>query len=168
MNCHRLAGVPYEITFWRKPGPLLPGPADCSELLNLLRRQAAAGNIRLLAYCLLREKAQVVLESTSPGSLRRCIRCIQDRFRFPGSLRSRSRSFDRAHVQTVLHYAEREPLRQGIVRRAEDFEWSSAVAHVWGIDGKGVLWMPWWWEKARYLDWRSELERELETRDIPG
>ena len=42
-----------------------------------------------------------------------------------------------------MAYVERNPLRAKIVRRAEDYLWSSAVAHVTGGDGSGLLDMDW-------------------------
>src|SRR5262245_52257356 len=39
-----------------------------------------------------------------------------------------------SHLWTATRYVERNPVRAGIVKRAEDYEWSSARAHVYGVD----------------------------------
>jgi putative transposase len=36
---------------------------------------------------------------------------------------------DEAHLWNAVAYVERNPVRAGIVRRAEDYAWSSAAAH---------------------------------------
>jgi hypothetical protein len=55
---------------------------------------------------------------------------------------------------------ERNPLRARIVRRAEDYVWSSAIAPVTGGDGSGLLDREWWRNTGR-TDWRAVLNRRL-------
>lgn len=72
-----------------------------------------------------------------------------------------------SHLWTALAYVERNPVRAGIVRRAEDYIWSSAIAHVTGGDGSGLLDME-WWRRAGRSDWREVLNRqEAETDPAP-
>jgi putative transposase len=40
---------------------------------------------------------------------------------------------DEAHLYHAVRYVERNPVRAGIVRRAETYAWSSAAPHVHGI-----------------------------------
>lgn len=40
------------------------------------------------------------------------------------------------HLWAAITYVERNPVRARIVRRAEDYRWSSAIAHVTGGDGR--------------------------------
>ena len=60
----------------------------------------------------------------------------------------------------AIAHVERNPLRAKIVRRAEDYRWSSAVAHVTGGDGPQLLDME-WWRRAGRRDWREILNRAL-------
>jgi len=47
------------------------------------------------------------------------------------------------HLWTALAYVERNPLRARLVRRSEEYIWSSAPAHVTGGDGARLLDMEW-------------------------
>ena len=64
------------------------------------------------------------------------------------------------HLWTALAYVDRNPLRAGMVGHAADYPWSSAAAHVSGVDGSGLLDIGWWREQGRGEDWARELEIE--------
>jgi putative transposase len=64
-----------------------------------------------------------------------------------------------SHLWTAIAYVERNPVRARIVRRAEDYRWSSAVAHVTGGDGPALLDMD-WWRRSNRRDWREVLNRK--------
>ena len=69
-----------------------------------------------------------------------------------------------SRLWTAIAYVERNPLRARTVRRAEDHVWSSAIAHVTGGDGSGLLDMNWWGDgrrKAAHEDWREVLNRPI-------
>lgn len=61
-----------------------------------------------------------------------------------------------------IAYVERNPLRARLVRRCEDYLWSSAVAHITGGDGSNLLDMEWWRKNARG-NWRDLVNRPLPT-----
>ena len=56
-----------------------------------------------------------------------------------------------------MAYVERNPVRAGMVRRAAEYAWSSAGAHLTGMDGYGILDMQWWQREGRG-DWEEHLE----------
>jgi putative transposase len=64
------------------------------------------------------------------------------------------------HLWTALAYVDRNPLRAGMVRDAADYRWSSAAAHLSGVDSGGLLDLGWWREKGRGADWATALEDE--------
>ena len=41
---------------------------------------------------------------------------------------------DEAHLYAGLRYVERNSVRAGLVKRAEDYRWSSALSHIEGLD----------------------------------
>ena len=45
---------------------------------------------------------------------------------------------DEAHLRAAVRYVERNPVRAGVVERAEAYRWSSAAAHC-GLRADGVL-----------------------------
>ena len=60
-----------------------------------------------------------------------------------------------------LRYVERNPVRAKYVRLAWRYEWSSAQAHVEGIDAAGILSMKLWetyWKKDEWRDWLLEAD----------
>ena len=81
-----------------------------------------------------------------------------------------------SQLWTAVRYVERNPVRAGIVARAEDYEWSSARAHVYGqadellteglpLIGSVGNWSEW----LKATDVESELNaiRKSTARDIP-
>src|ERR1017187_8825409 len=72
-----------------------------------------------------------------------------------------------SHLWTAIAYVELNPVRAKIVRWAEDYPWSSAVAHVTGGDATGLLDMDWWRSTSR-SDWREVLVRKAaDGQDTP-
>jgi putative transposase len=61
----------------------------------------------------------------------------------------------------VLAYAELNPVRAGLVKRPEDWEWSSARAHLTGVDESGLLNMDWWNEHFTPDSWAEFLSRKM-------
>lgn len=72
----------------------------------------------------------------------------------------------------VMAYVENNPVRAGMVERAEDFEWSSAGAHLGRISAGAMLDMEWWQARWAPEDWRGVLleraESVEELRHPPG
>ena len=64
---------------------------------------------------------------------------------------------------------ERNPMPARMTGRAEDYQWSSAIAHVTGGDASGILDMEWWSRKGRrgWQEWlnRPEVQRNPEMPD---
>jgi len=67
-----------------------------------------------------------------------------------------------ASLAEVLAYIELNPVRAGIVERPEDYEWSSARAHLTGIDVTGLLDMTWWREHFTPESWADFLQKKLQ------
>jgi putative transposase len=70
-------------------------------------------------------------------------------------------ALDEPHLVAAVRYVERNPVRAGMVKRAEDYEWSSAAAHA-GLRDDAVLTDGLAFEGA-IPDWRAwlaEQERE--------
>jgi putative transposase len=66
---------------------------------------------------------------------RKYSRIINQRFEWKGHLwqeRFKSNPMDEEYLYSAVRYIERNPVRAGIVKYAEDFYWSSAKTHVYG------------------------------------
>ena len=122
------------------------GEADYREFVKLM---AAAGDrspsspplpMRLLAYCLMPNHVHLVLWPREDGEVSRWMQWLMNthvrrhhrRHGSDGHLwQGRFKAFPiqrDAHLLNVLRYVERNPLRAGLVARAEDWPWSSLGA----------------------------------------
>jgi putative transposase len=96
-------------------------------------------------YCLMPNHVHMVVVPERGGALaralgeahRRYTRYVNFREGWRGHLwQERFASFvmDQEHLLTAMRYVELNPVRAGLVRRAEDYRWSSARAHLDGRD----------------------------------
>jgi putative transposase len=123
---------------------------DRHTYLDLLRQNLEDTNVRILAYCLMSNHVHLIAVPGRPDSLSVLMRRVHGRYaqyynarvgrtghlwqnRFFGCMLAPS------HLWAAVAYVELNPLRARMVRRAEDYVWPSAVAHVAGGDGSGVL-----------------------------
>ena len=67
---------------------------------------------------------------------------------------------ERTHLWNAISYVERNPVRAGLVERAEDFAWSSAAAHLGGRDTLRALDMEFWREAGGASFWTELLSQE--------
>ncbi len=118
---------------------------DYAEYKGLLAEWAAARGVAILAWCLMPDHVQLVAVPRSADGLRRAIGEVHRRYTRRVNLREgwrghlwqgRFASFvlDGRHLRAAVRYVERNPVRAGLVKRAWDWPWSSAAAHVTGID----------------------------------
>lgn len=111
--------------------------ADYQSFINLIDRTRARLPMRVLAYCLMPNHFHLVLWPHGDSELSRWMQLLTTayvrrhhrRHDTAGHLwQARFKAFpiqEDAHLFTVLRYVERNPLRAGLVGRAEDWRWSS-------------------------------------------
>ena len=135
--------------------------------------------MRILAYCLISNHVHLIALPGRPDSMSVLMRRVHGPYAQYYNARAgrtghlwQNRFFGcmlgASHLWRAITYVERNPLRARIVRRAEDYLWSSAIAHVTGGDGSGLLDMNWWrdWRrKAAPEDWREVLNRPIPEAD---
>jgi hypothetical protein len=68
--------------------------------------------------------------------------------------------FPHDRLWPALAYVGRNPVRADIVQSPAGYRWSSAAAHVSGIDTSGLLDMAWWRREAQGIDWAVALSDE--------
>jgi putative transposase len=68
-------------------------------------------------------------------------------------------------LQTML-YMELNPVRAGLVKRAWDWPWSSARAHITGIDDSGLLDLTAWRRRIDLEAWREMLEKAVKDEQF--
>jgi putative transposase len=112
-------------------------PADYDAFLDAVAESGVRVPVRVLAYCLMPNHFHLVLWPVGDGDLSRFmhwlttahVRRYLTHYGHSGHVwQGRFKAFpvqDDGHLLTVLRYVERNPLRAGLVARAEEWAWSS-------------------------------------------
>src|SRR5712671_817565 len=149
-------GMPYHITQRGVDGrETFSCVDDRHTYLGLLRLNLSDAGVRLLGWCLMTNHVHLIAVPERAGSLSVLMRRVHGRYaQYYNAHAERTghlwqnRFFacvlSPGHLWTALAYVERNPVRAKIVRRPEEYPWSSAPAHVSGGDGTGLLDMEWW------------------------
>lgn len=120
---------------------------DKQEYLNILNLQSKLFALDVWAYCLMDNHVHLVVVPREEESLVKAIgethqlytRMINFRERWRGYLwqgRFKSVPLDERYLYAAVRYVERNPVRAGIVPKAEEFSWSSAHSHVYNTEDK--------------------------------
>jgi putative transposase len=118
--------------------------ADYSAFLRVLDEALERHPVRVLSYCVMPTHWHIVLWPAGDGALTAFLRWLtlthsvrwHKHYHSSGSghvYQNRFKAFAVAeddHLLTVLRYVERNPLRAGLVRRAEDWPWSSLACRL--------------------------------------
>jgi putative transposase len=146
---------------------------DWRAYLDLLGEACARHDTRCLAWCLMGNHVHLILVPATRDGLRAPLASVHTAYsqrinrrqELSGHLfqgRFASYPMDDAHLMVAARYIENNPVAAGLVRRAEDWPWSSARAHVGGR-GDGLTDVA---ALGRHVgDWRAMLERGLEAGD---
>jgi len=113
---------------------------DRLKFIDLLRIYITRYEVAIWSYVLMTNHIHLVAVPQKLTSLSSAMRdCLSDyalyfnrRYEYVGHLwqqRFYSSTLVDEHVWTAVRYVERNPLRAGIVDRAEDYQWSSASFH---------------------------------------
>ena len=76
---------------------------------------------------------------------------------------------DDAHLWIALRYTERNPVRAGLVREAQGWQWSSAAAHCGSSSADLCLDMEAWtrrWSSAAWREYLASGDNDAELRAI--
>ena len=115
--------------------------SDRHAYLRLLKTNLESTGARLLAWCLMENHVHLVLipgyEDTLEVLLRRVhgryaqmINAKLDRSGHLWQNRYFSCALSAKHLRRAIAYVERNPVRAGIVEKAEHYQWSSAATHL--------------------------------------
>jgi len=133
--------IPHHITQRGNRGQdLFFNDRDRSEYLQWLKEYCDKHNVDILAYCLMKNHMHIVAVPTSEDGLHRVLRPLHTRYAqkinrehgWKGHLwqgRYFPSPLDDVYMWNVIRYVELNPLRARIVRRAENYKWSSAAGH---------------------------------------
>jgi putative transposase len=121
------------------------GDDDYRAYLDLISAAAARAQTAIWAYCLMPNHVHFIMVPSDPDGLRRTFAeahrrytaRIHARLKVTGHLwqgRFSSTAMDERHLMAAARYVSMNPVRAGLVARAEDWPWSSARAHLAGAD----------------------------------
>ncbi len=144
---------------------------DRLTYLRLLHENLADAHTRLLGWCVMTNHVHLIAVPEREDSLAVLLRRVHGRYAQYYNTRCgrtghlwQNRFFacvlGADHLWTALTYVDRNPLRAGMVRQAAEYRWSSAAAHVSGVDSGGLLDAGWWRAQGRCGDWAEELAWE--------
>lgn len=113
---------------------------DRLAYLRFLKKYATRHNLSMYAYCLMTNPIHLIAAPGDEASLGKALRdahtVYATRFNTRASLsghvwqgRFYSCPLDAQHVWAAVRYVERNPVKAGLVERAEQYRWSSAAAH---------------------------------------
>ena len=113
---------------------------DRRKFLSLLHEYAVRHGLAIHAYCLMTNHVHLIATPRTEQSLSRTLKPVHLRYTqhlnwthgLSGRLwqgRFFSCPLDEEHFLTAVRYVERNPVRAGLVAKAEEYPWSSAAAH---------------------------------------
>jgi len=122
---------------------------DREVYLFLLKKYSSVNSIEIFSYCLMTNHIHLVVTPPDEKSLSSAMRDCHSTFaiyfnrkyNFSGHLwqgRYYGCALDSTHFWEAIRYVESNPVRAGLVERAEDYRWSSTRAHC-GLEKNRLL-----------------------------
>jgi len=172
-------GLPHHVTHrGNRRQPIFFSDADRERYLDLMRGAASKYELDLWAYCLMTNHVHLLAIPARPDSLARTVgyahrmySChVNSRHGWTGHLwanRFYSAPVDPEKSWVVARYIELNPVRAGLVTRAQDHSWSSARAHCLGAhDPMLATGRPWPEDRDEWKRWLGQKVDESEDRAI--
>jgi putative transposase len=159
-------------------GQVFFSDADQQTYLALLREYTIKHQVAVLAYCLMPNHVHLVLVPATRDSLPLSLGPLHLRY---AQRLNRMKSWkghvwqgryfasvlDERHCWAAIRYVERNPVRAGMVQRAENYRWSTASAHC-GLRKDAVLTAESDWQKqlASIGDWSAWLDEGDDAQEL--
>ena len=117
---------------------------DRLTYLSILKQHAVNRGLSIQGYCLMPNHVHLVVVPLRQDAMARVLRDAHGRYATYLNARQGadghvwqgryySCPMDTGHLWNALRYIERNPVRAGLVRRPEDWIWSSARVHLCGV-----------------------------------
>ena len=147
---------------------------DKKYFYELLKRETAKAKISIWTYCFMDNHVHLIAVPETVTALARGIGETQRKYTLTVNIRndwkghlwqSRFSSYplDEENLFRATRYIERNPVKAGIVHNAEDYYWSSARAHVFGVKDEILSDFD---LTSVIPDWASYLKEETSESDI--
>jgi len=173
-------GVPHHVTQRGNARQYILGAdADRMVYLDLLRQSVELHGLALVGYCLMSNHVHLIAIPGKVDVMGRALKDTHGRYAAYWNAvhhsgghvwqgRFYSCPLDESHLWKALRYTELNPVRAGLVAKAERWQWSSAAAHCGVLQAVGCLAMESWQARWSACTWRTflatgETESELAT-----
>jgi len=146
---------------------------DRQFYLDVLQRYKDKYEMKILAYCLMGNHVHILAVPGKEASLAKGIggtnliytQYINRKYNRSGRL-WQNRFFssvveEERYLWAVIRYIEQNPVRAKLVKKAEDYQWSSARAHIIGIKDE-VLSKESWFDDKEIKSYKEFLRRDSE------
>jgi putative transposase len=169
-----VAGVPHHVVQRgnRRQQAFLR-PEDYARYRDLMAASCARHGTEIWAYCLMPNHVHLIAVPEGEADLARAIG--EAHRKYTGEVNRRegwvghlwqgrfaSYPMDEAYLIACARYIERNPVRVGLARRPQDYQWSSAAAHLGGRDDRLLRARP---LLQRVPDWAALLESDDAPRE---
>jgi putative transposase len=167
-------GIPHHVTQrGNRNQQVFFGDDDYATYRALLAEGCRAAGVTVWAYCLMPNHVHLILTPSDADGLRAALGETHRRYTRHVNLREGWRGYlwqgrfasspmDEAYLLACARYVELNPVRARLARRARDWRWSSARAHLAGADDEVVRVRP---LLALAPDWRGFLAEGLDAAD---
>jgi putative transposase len=150
---------------------------DYGAYLRILEDQSRTHGLKILAYCLMTNHVHLVAVPSKPESLAKAVGRANFLYtRYVNRLHGRSGhlwqgrfyscALDDAHFLEAACYVEQNPVRAGLVKRAAEYPWSSAAAHVGAGSAHELLDISGWPKMMDPATWWKVLSRRPVKADV--
>ena len=148
---------------------ILASDAERIVYLDLLRQAVRTQGVSVIGYCLMSSHVHLVVVPRRPESLAVALKQVHGRYASYWNVahsgsghvwqgRFFSCPLEAGHLGTALRYAERNPVRAGLVAHPTEWAWSSAAAHCGMAAPDACLDMTTWRKAWGEEEWRKFLE----------
>lgn len=116
---------------------------DKQTYIELLKFHSKKAGMAIWAYCLMTNHVHLIAVPKTKESLAKAVGEAHRRYTSMINLRENWKGYlwqgrfisyplDEKYLYAAVRYVEQNPVRAGLVEKAEDYRWSSAKAHVMG------------------------------------
>ena len=151
--------------------------ADYQLYLSLLRHYCEHTQVRLWGYCLMPNHVHLIVVPRDAHALASALgrtharfaqhfNMVRERSGHVWQARYYSCPMDQEHLWRALVYVERNPVRAGLTKQAEAYQWSSAAAHLRGRDALGFLDLAPWRLQYTEARWAKVLQTSVDDEAL--
>lgn len=147
--------------------------SDKRAYLKMVSSYCQREKVQIWCYCLMENHVHLIAVPEECGNLRRAFGETHKKYTWMINARNDWRGhlwqgrfisypMDEAYLYACVRYIERNPVRAGIVDKPEDYPWSSARAHIFGLKDEILSPLPSYFRISNWQDYLHGVERDEE------